>query len=257
MKISVVSGGFDPIHSGHISYIKAARKLGDKLVVCLNSDDWLINKKGKAFLPFSERKSILEALEDVDKVYSFDDSDGSCINGLLGIKREYLNDQIIFCNGGDRNHSNIPELVVKGINFEFQVGEKDKKNSSSEILSNWGLAREDRIWGNFSVIFNNGGIKVKELIVAPESGMSFQRHFKRQEIWFIYSGACKVYLKENNKKDVVSIILKQGDLHYLPLKAWHQITNPYKEICKIIEIQYGSAVSEKDIERQFFFPDTP
>ena len=59
MKISIVSGGFDPIHSGHLSYIKSARKFGDYLIIALNSDDWLRKKKGKAFLPFSERKNIL------------------------------------------------------------------------------------------------------------------------------------------------------------------------------------------------------
>ena len=59
MKIIVVSGGFDPIHSGHIAYFKAAKSLGDKLIVALNSDEWLINKKGKYFMPFYERKIII------------------------------------------------------------------------------------------------------------------------------------------------------------------------------------------------------
>ena len=60
MKLSVVSGGFDPIHSGHILYFEAASKLGDKLIVALNSDKWLVNKKGKFFMPFEERKKIIE-----------------------------------------------------------------------------------------------------------------------------------------------------------------------------------------------------
>ena len=62
MKISVVSGGFDPLHSGHISYIESAKKLGDYLIVALNSDEWLIQKKGKAFMPFKERKIILHTI---------------------------------------------------------------------------------------------------------------------------------------------------------------------------------------------------
>ena len=83
MKISVVSGGFDPLHSGHISYLKEAKNYGEKLIVALNSDDWLIKKKGKFFLPFSERKIILESLKYVDEVIDFeDDKQGSCINAL-------------------------------------------------------------------------------------------------------------------------------------------------------------------------------
>jgi cytidyltransferase-like protein len=62
MKIIIVSGGFDPLHSGHIEYFKSAKKLGDKLIVALNSDEWLINKKGKFFMPFHERKNIVENL---------------------------------------------------------------------------------------------------------------------------------------------------------------------------------------------------
>ena len=75
MNISVVSGGFDPIHSGHISYINAAKKYGDYLIIALNSDDWLTAKKGKAFMPFEERKAILENLKGVDEVIDFADDD--------------------------------------------------------------------------------------------------------------------------------------------------------------------------------------
>ena len=83
MKLSVVSGGFDPIHSGHILYLEAASKLGDKLIVALNSDEWLANKKGKFFMPFNERKKIIENLQMVDEVIGFDDDQsGSCIHAL-------------------------------------------------------------------------------------------------------------------------------------------------------------------------------
>ncbi len=68
MKISVVSGGFDPLHSGHISYIEDAKKIGDYLIVALNSDDWLLKKKGRFLLPFNERKIILENIKMVDEV---------------------------------------------------------------------------------------------------------------------------------------------------------------------------------------------
>ena len=89
MIISVVSGGFDPIHSGHIEYIKEAKKIGEKLIVALNSDNWLIEKKGKYFLPFKERKVILESLVFVDEVIGFEDDEfGSCKNALRFLKKE-------------------------------------------------------------------------------------------------------------------------------------------------------------------------
>ena len=81
MKIIIVSGGFDPIHSGHIAIFKEARALGDKLVIALNSDEWLINKKGAYFMPFNERRAVLENLSFVDMVIDFaDDDKGSASN---------------------------------------------------------------------------------------------------------------------------------------------------------------------------------
>ena len=135
MKIVVVSGGFDPIHSGHIAYLSSAKELGDKLIVALNSDKWLKNKKGFAFMSFKERKIVLEAINVVDSVKSFEDDElGSCKNALEEIKKEYKAQKIIFANGGDRNQSNIPEMEVQDIDFVFGIGGNDKKNSSSEMM---------------------------------------------------------------------------------------------------------------------------
>ena len=100
MKVVVVSGGFDPVHSGHIAYFNAAKKLGDKLIVALNSDDWLVNKKGKFFMPFEERSIIIENLKMVDEVIDFeDDENGSASQALIKVKNSYPNEEIIFCNG--------------------------------------------------------------------------------------------------------------------------------------------------------------
>ena len=82
-KIVLVTGGFDPLHSGHIEYFNSAKKLGDELYVGLNSDDWLIRKKGKPFLPFEERLKIIENLQMVDGTVSFDDSDGSSCGAIF------------------------------------------------------------------------------------------------------------------------------------------------------------------------------
>jgi cytidyltransferase-like protein len=138
-KIVLITGGFDPIHSGHVAYIKAAKRLGDILVVGVNSDAWLIRKKGKAFLPFDERATIVDAMSCVDYVIDFDDTDGSAKDAIIRTRRHFPQAQIIFANGGDRTKTNIPEMDVedKDIVFVFGVGGEDKKNSSSWILKKW------------------------------------------------------------------------------------------------------------------------
>lgn len=156
-KIVLVTGGFDPIHSGHIAYFREAALLGDMLFVGVNSDEWLTRKKGKPFLPFDERAAIVEAIKGVDAVISFDDSDGSAKDAIRGVRRFlavtqaehkllFGNDgispydyHIVFANGGDRTKENIPEMSVDdpNISFVFGVGGENKKNSSSWILNNW------------------------------------------------------------------------------------------------------------------------
>ena len=251
MKLIVVSGGFDPIHSGHIAYLKSARSHGEKLIVALNSDSWLEKKKGKFFMPFHERKSIVEAIKYVDEVIGFDDDDkGSCINALEAIKKSYPDEEIYFANGGDRDGKNIPEISVFGINFLFGVGGCDKKNSSSWILNKWQYYYEERQWGSFFNLFESKNIKVKELIVDPRKSMSFQRHFKRNEIWLVSSGKCTVSYSANpvdrKKKEIQ---LNKFDHYLVPIGQWHQINNPFNEPSHIIEIQYGEDCIETDIER--------
>lgn len=138
-KIVVISGGFDPLHSGHIEYIRAARALGDELMVGVNSDAWLIRKKGKAFLPFEERMTILSECRSVNRVVEFNDNDGSARNLIEIALYMFRGDKIIFANGGDRTSENIPEMKIKDsrLSFEFGVGGEDKKNSSSWILKKW------------------------------------------------------------------------------------------------------------------------
>ena len=254
MKISVVSGGFDPIHSGHISYINAAKKYGDYLIIALNSDDWLIAKKGKAFMAFEERKIILENLTNVDEVLDFEDDDkGSAMNALYKIKDKYPDAKITFCNGGDRGKDNIPEMEVEGINFAFSVGGDDKKNSSSKILKEWQYESEDRIWGKFYNLFTDDKVKLKELIVAPGKGMSLQKHFYRNEIWFISHGECIINFSQDSPNQIKEFHLKKHDSFSVRENEWHQITNLFDIECKIIEVQYGEKTDEEDIERHSFY----
>ena len=136
-RIVLVTGGFDPLHSGHIAYFNAAKKLGDILIVGVNSDDWLTQKKGRSFMPIHERVTIVENLSVVDGCILFDDQDGSAKEAIRNVRQLYPTDQIIFANGGDRTHTNIPEMSVEdnNIEFVFGVGGEDKKNSSSWILN--------------------------------------------------------------------------------------------------------------------------
>lgn len=256
MKIVVVSGGFDPIHSGHIAYFNSAKSFGEKLIVALNSDDWLNNKKGKYFMPFDERANIIENIKCVDEVISFEDDDlGSVIRGLEKVKRLYPNDQIIFANGGDRGKENIPEMHVKDVEFIFGVGGENKKNSSSWILKNWQYYLEERIWGKFYNLFEDDNVKVKELIIAPKKGMSFQKHFKRSEIWLVSKGKCVVNYSKGNPEDRLSVTLEKFDEYNVPVGNWHQITNPFDESCHIIEIQFGEECIEEDIERVDYYEE--
>ena len=139
--IVLVTGGFDPLHSGHVSYFKNAKKEGDELWVGLNSDNWLIRKKGRPFLRINERKEIIENLVMVDKVILFDDEDNSSNDAISKcLDSISVEDTLIFANGGDRNQKNIPELEAFSTNsqikFIFEVG-GEKRNSSSKILKEW------------------------------------------------------------------------------------------------------------------------
>ena len=113
MKIVLVTGGFDPLHSGHIAYFNEAKKLGDQLIVGVNSDAWLTRKKGKPFMPVWEREAIIRELKVVDRVVFFDDdydADGSAKNFIKETLEIFPDDEIIFANGGDRTSTNIPEI---------------------------------------------------------------------------------------------------------------------------------------------------
>jgi D-beta-D-heptose 7-phosphate kinase/D-beta-D-heptose 1-phosphate adenosyltransferase len=179
MKIVLVTGGFDPIHSGHIAYFKAARTLGDMLIVGLNSDDWLIRKKGAAFMPWNERLCIVNNLSMVDEVFTFDDEDGSARHFIQQVRAHYPDAELIFANGGDRTVDNIPEMDVVDpkLRFEFAVGGTDKKNSSSWILEEWKAPKTIRPWGYYRVLHTiDNNVKVKELTVDPGKTLSMQRH---------------------------------------------------------------------------------
>jgi cytidyltransferase-like protein len=240
-KIVVVSGGFDPLHSGHIAMINTARTIG-RVIIALNSDDWLARKKGKAFLPFKERYQILSALKNVMCVIAFDDSDGSARDALVKAKSLFPHSQICFVNGGDRTRDNIPEMDVEDVEFMFGVGGDNKANSSSWILNSWKTDRTDRPWGHYTVIEKVEGAKVKTLNVEAGKSLSMQRHQHRSEHWTVVSGNGYVNL------DGVIHKLYPGSMIKIPAGSWHQL-HARKEM-KLVEVQMGPVCEESDIERR-------
>jgi D-beta-D-heptose 7-phosphate kinase/D-beta-D-heptose 1-phosphate adenosyltransferase len=252
MKIVVVTGGFDPLHSGHIAYFQAARQLGDKLIVGVNSDEWLVRKKGQPFMPLHERRQIVGSLKDVDATMAFDDNDGSAISLLEDLKKSYPYAQLIFANGGDRTAQNIPEMSVKDVEFRFGVGGSDKKNSSSWILEEWKAPKTLRQWGYYRILHENGpGVKLKELTVEPGKRLSMQKHQNRAEFWFVSEGTATVYTVDPGSTDIelVGVYNEQQYLH-VPIRQWHQLSNETDKPLKIIEIQYGTNCIEEDIVRK-------
>ena len=251
MKIVIVTGGFDPIHSGHIALLKEAKNLGHALAVGLNSDEWLRRKKGHEFMPWSERSAIIENLKMVDIVFSFDDSDGSAIDAIKRVKEVYPDDELIFANGGDRTKDNIPEMVFEDVEFVFGVGGEDKKNSSSWILEEWKSPKTARSWGYYKVLHQVGKeVKLKELTVEPGKSLSMQKHKQRAEFWFVSEGEATVYTL--NRKTDSELVGKftQFDHTWIANNEWHQLVNETLKPLRIIEIQYGSDCSEEDIERK-------
>ena len=138
--IVAVSGGFDPLHVGHIEYFEEALKLGDYLMVILNTVEWLMKKKGYIFMPYEERKRIIEAIWCVDGVWEQVDCDETVKDTL------WLHRPDIFAKGGDRGFGNIPEAEVcekYGIMLVTGVG-GEKSRSSSDLV------REAKKWGRYT-----------------------------------------------------------------------------------------------------------
>ncbi len=140
--ISIVSGGFDPIHPGHIMMMKDCLKFSDYLVVGVNSNNWLIEKKGNFFMDVKHRIYIIENLSVVNEVMEFDDDErGSACNLLIKVREKFNNNKIIFANGGDRSD---PTKILEfetcqkfKIDPKFGVGGNHKESSSSDLLKRW------------------------------------------------------------------------------------------------------------------------
>ena len=254
--VVLVTGGFDPIHSGHIEYFKEAKKLGNILVVGVNSDEWLARKKGQAFMNINERLAIIKALAVVDSAIIFNDSDGTAKDAIRYCLDTYADSDIIFANGGDRTNTNIPEMElsitdieIERLKFVFGIGGEHKMNSSSKILTEWKTPRTERKWGYYRVLHSDGpSLKVKELVVEPGESLSLQKHNLRSEYWIVSHGTATVNHGTDLDNLNCSILEKNEEIQILK-KEWHQLINNTKEELRIVEIQYGVNCIEEDIIR--------
>ena len=251
--VVIITGGFDPLHSGHIEYIRAARELGDILIVGVNSDEWLVRKKGRSFMPCSERAAIVASIHGVEWAWTFDDSDGSAKHVIELARSQMPDAKIIFANGGDRTPENIPEMDIQDDNLEFVfgVGGTDKANSSSWILEEWKSPKTERDWGYYRVLHENGKeVKVKELTVEPGKYLSMQRHNNRLELWFVAEGTATVYTINNSSDEELDGVYNKFRSINIAANQWHRLANETDKPLKIIEIQYGEVCIEEDIERK-------
>jgi D-beta-D-heptose 7-phosphate kinase/D-beta-D-heptose 1-phosphate adenosyltransferase len=253
MRIVLCTGGFDPLHSGHIAYFKAARELGQKLIVGINSDNWLTRKKGRPFMPWHERAAIIKELKFVDDVIDFDDSDNSANLAIFKCAQRFPNSKIVFANGGDRINDNTPEYKIYGkmpwVEFVWGVGGSNKANSSSVILEQWKKEKTVRPWGWYRVLEEKQHYKVKELVIDAGKSLSDQKHNYRNERWYVLKGECTIDTEWNNIKNTITIKELTHD-YIINSGMWHRAYNNTDHPCYILEVQFGEKCVETDIERR-------
>jgi cytidyltransferase-like protein len=255
MKIVLITGGFDPLHSGHITYIQAARKLAGKtgkLIVGVNSDAWLKSKKDYVVLDVDQRADIIENITGVDSVIEFDDSDGTAIDAIEQVKKMHPKDDIIFANGGDRTKDNIPEMKIKGVTFKFGVGGREKVYSSSDIIASVTSQLKETVerkWGSYSILYNRPDCKIKELMLDPGKSISLQKHEIRSETWQVIDGECEVGTGKTATK-LTKKKITRSDIITVPYETWHVLKNVGNYPAVLIEIQSGSQLDENDIIRK-------
>ena len=186
----------------------------------------------------------------VDKVISFDDSDDTARGAIFKVMSTFgYGKKIIFANGGDRVEGNVPEHDTYDniVEFVYGVGGVAKKNSSSWILDEWKNPKTIRPWGWYRVLDDRQGYKVKELVIEPGKSLSYQRHFKRAEHWYVLKGKCLLKTRYKNIEDTQIIV--ENRYYDVGKKVWHQGSNVEDIPCHILEVQHGDECIEEDIER--------
>jgi D-beta-D-heptose 7-phosphate kinase/D-beta-D-heptose 1-phosphate adenosyltransferase len=231
-----VSGGFDPLHLGHLAMLREASERG-QLVVIINSDEWLLRKKGFVFLPWLERAAIIKDLRYVADVSAVNDDDGTVCEALARLKPRY------FANGGDRNSDNTPEGQLckdLGIEMLWNVGGGKTGSSSAIARKQW----VPRLWGGYTVLDEGAGYKVKKVVIDPGQSISLQYHNHRSEYWYMAGPKAMVQLGDEFFE------VAQGSAPVVVSHEMvHQLTNSGEEPLTVIEIQSGNYLEEDDIIR--------
>ncbi|MFL2823857.1 MAG: adenylyltransferase/cytidyltransferase family protein [Alphaproteobacteria bacterium] len=244
---ALVSGGFDPVHVGHLRMFQDAKNLSENVIVLLNNDEWLMKKKGKPFMNEGQRKEILDEFKSISKVIIQTKSDRSSSRAIEEFVHNNPDKTVCYCNGGDRsNIRNIREADIcnkLGVTLEFGIGGNTKIESSSQLSKNYLGNVEERPWGNYHIIAKNKGYQIKEIIVSKGSKLSLQKHSGRSEFWQIVKGESKITIEENKH------YLKEKEHIYIPKNTIHRIENIGKDELIFIEIQLGENLKEEDIIR--------
>lgn len=241
-RIVVCSGGFDPLHSGHIAYFKAAKQLGDILVVAVNSDDWLVRKKGHPFMSLTERINIVRELSVVDQVITFDDSCGHAGDAIEQVlAHANTNDLVVFANGGDRTNVNTPEQNKyqhnKRVEFVWAVGGEDKKNSSSWILDQWKTSKIQNDWGWCRILSTSSDYSIKEMVIESGKTLPDRNTQTGTEYWHVLKGTCTIVTETGGIKKI-HILKEAGPEFTLNQSLCHQAFNRSDEQCHILLVQY-------------------
>ena len=243
-----VSGGFDPLHIGHVRMLKAAKTLGDKLVVIVNNDHWLRAKKGFVFMPQAERKELINALPFVDKVVFTDhkkaDIDMSVSRMLAKVR------PAVFANGGDRRKlADIPEVAVckkYGITMVFNVGAGGKVQSSSWMIQGASrpVKKTVRPWGEYYGWDQGEEWNLKTIYIKPNKRLSLQYHHHREEWWLLVEGDATAVVHEG--KEELTIPLRKGEVFRVGKRQIHRLSSRGGGV--VVEVAYG-AFDEEDIVR--------